>query len=213
MFFFFFLFFFLSFFHGVDEVEPRLYGEGRNKIVLLREVWGDSFFCPPTGVLPPKNKTKLISDCYAQNRGQSCSIVLCVALLISDVLKFVWCLKWKSFKLRMIDFFKFFRIVLKRRENKSPCPFPRTGYWNQVIRASNWRIFVKCCLSFVPFKTNYPPKYFIRKRWWPGNHGWHWFLTSFVGKRVCIWLAETLGKQVLLATHRASLWRLNPTKG
>ena len=38
MFFFFFLFFFLSFFHGVDEVEPRLYGEGRNKIVLLREV-------------------------------------------------------------------------------------------------------------------------------------------------------------------------------
>ena len=171
MFFFFFLFsfFFLSFFHGADEVEPRLYGEGRNKIVLLREVWGDSFFCPPTGVLPPKNKTKLISDCYAQNRGQSCSIVLCVALLISDVLKFVWCLKWKSFKLRMIDFFKFFRIVLKRRENKSPCPFPRTGYWNQVIRASNWRIFVKCCLSFVQFKTNYPPKYFIRKIWWPGN--------------------------------------------
>ena len=206
MFFFFFLFsfFFLSFFHGADEVEPRLYGEGRNKIVLLREVWGDSYFCPPTGVLPPKNKTKLISDCYAQNRGQSCSIVLCVALLISDVLKFVWCLKWKSFKLRMIDFFKFFRIVLKRRENKSPCPFPRTGYWNQVIRASNWRIFVKCCLSFVQFKTNYPPKLYKKK-----------MMTreSFVGKRVCIWLAETLGKQVLLATHRASLWRLNPTKG
>ena len=40
MFFFFFLFsfFFLSFFHGADEVEPRLYDEGRNKIVLLREV-------------------------------------------------------------------------------------------------------------------------------------------------------------------------------
>lgn len=24
------------------------------------------------------------------------------------------------------------KIVLKRRENKSPCPFPRAGYWNQI---------------------------------------------------------------------------------
>ncbi|KAL9952201.1 hypothetical protein ACROYT_G039416 [Oculina patagonica] len=24
------------------------------------------------------------------------------------------------------------KLVLKRRENKTPCPFPRTGYWNQI---------------------------------------------------------------------------------
>lgn len=24
------------------------------------------------------------------------------------------------------------KIVLKRRESKNPCPFPRTGYWNQI---------------------------------------------------------------------------------
>ena len=35
---FFFFFFSFLFFHGADGVEPRLYGEGRNKIVLLREV-------------------------------------------------------------------------------------------------------------------------------------------------------------------------------
>lgn len=169
MFFSFFFFFSFLFFMGPTKLNLVCMVRAGIKLSYLGRSEGILFFCPPTGVLPPKNKTKLISDCYAQNRGQSCSIVLCVALLISDVLKFVWFLKWKSFKLRMIDFFKFFRIVLKRRENKSPCPFPRTGYWNQVIRASNWRIFVKCCLSFVQFKTNYPPKYFIRKRWWPGN--------------------------------------------
>lgn len=31
-------------------------------------------------------------------------------------------------------FFLFLRLVLKRRENKTPCSFQRTGLWNQVIQ-------------------------------------------------------------------------------
>lgn len=35
------------------------------------------------------------------------------------------------------------RLVLKRREIKTPCSFPRTGLWNQVIQTSD------CCFVFT----------------------------------------------------------------